>query len=291
MKTRIILGAVMIAVLLGVLALDWYLEDARVIRIGRTGGETVVLRGLPVAVVLLLLSAQAVLEMARFCAVSGVLILARSAVIGAAGLGTLPLWWQFVGGDPSGAGVILLLAAFVWLIFIEQMIFRRTADAVRTIACTMLTVLYLGLGGAMILQIRMFEPDGLMKLVLFLAAVKCTDIGAYFTGSAIGRHKLIPWLSPGKSWEGLAGGLAAAAGVSVFVVLGAGIDLAVWQAAVFGVVIGLFGQFGDLCESLFKRAVKLKDSATVVPEFGGILDIVDSPLLAAPAAYALLAVM
>jgi len=291
MKTRIILGAIMIAVLLGVLGLDWYLEDAGVIRLAQAAGGTVILRGLPVAAVLLLLSAQAVWEMARFSAVSGVLILARSALIGAAGLGTLPFWWQFIGGEVTGAGVILLLAVFVWMIFIEQMIFRRTTDAVRTIACTMLTVLYLGLGGAMILQIRMFETDGLMKLVLFLAAVKCTDIGAYFTGSAIGRHKLIPWLSPGKSWEGLIGGLAAAAGVSILVVFLAGIDLAVWQAAVFGVVVGLVGQFGDLCESLFKRAVKLKDSATVVPEFGGILDIIDSPLLAAPAAYALLVIM
>jgi phosphatidate cytidylyltransferase len=179
----------------------------------------------------------------------------------------------------------------LWIIFLEQMITRRTTDAVRTIACTILTVLYLGIGGAMILQIRMDESNGLLKLVMFLAVVKSTDIGAYFTGSAIGRRKLIPWLSPGKSWEGLIGGLAAAAGVSILIAHFGDIGIAVWQAGLFGVIVGLAGQFGDLCESLFKRSARLKDSSSMVPEFGGVLDIIDSPLIAAPAAFALFAIM
>lgn len=281
----------MLTVLAGVLALDWFLEHAHVIQVARGDGAAVVLRGLPVAIVLMLIAAQAVWEMARLCAASGVLILGISAVIGAAGLGTLPLWWQFVGGELTGCTVILLLAALLWMIFLEQMITRRTIDAVRTIACTVLTVLYLGIGGAMILQIRVAESNGLLKLVMFLAVVKSTDIGAYFTGSAIGRRKLIPWLSPGKSWEGLIGGLAAAAGVSILIAHFGGIGIAEWQAGLFGVIVGLAGQFGDLCESLFKRSARLKDSSSMVPEFGGILDIIDSPLIAAPAAFALFAIM
>ena len=281
----------MLTALAGVLALDWFLEHAQIIQVTRSDGVSVVLRGLPVAIVLMLIAAQAVWEMARFCAAAGVLILGISAVIGAAGLGTLPLWWQFVGGELSACGVMLLLAALMWMIFLEQMIARRTTDAIRTIACTILTVLYLGVGGAMILQIRLAESNGLVKLVMFLAVVKSTDIGAYFTGSAIGRHKLIPWLSPGKSWEGLIGGLAAAAGVSMLIAHFGGIGIAVWQAVLFGVVVGLAGQFGDLCESLFKRSARLKDSSSMVPEFGGILDIIDSPLIAAPAACALFAIM
>jgi phosphatidate cytidylyltransferase len=281
----------MLTVLAGVLALDWFLEHARVIQVTQGNGAAVVLRGLPVAIVLMLIAAQAVWEMARLCAASGVLILGLSGVIGAAGLGTLPLWWQFVGGELTGCTVILLLAAMLWIIFLEQMITRRTTDAVRTIACTILTVLYLGIGGAMILQIRMDESNGLLKLVMFLAVVKSTDIGAYFTGSAIGRRKLIPWLSPGKSWEGLIGGLAAAAGVSILIAHFGDIGIAVWQAGLFGVIVGLAGQFGDLCESLFKRSARLKDSSSMVPEFGGVLDIIDSPLIAAPAAFALFAIM
>ncbi len=279
MKTRIIFGAIMIAVLAGVLALDWYLEHAKIII------------GLPIAVVLMLIAAQAVYEMARLCGSTGVLILGLSAVIGAAGIGTFPLWQQFIGRELTGFDTLLLLAAVVWIIFLEQMITRRTADAIRTIACTMLTVMYLGVGGAMILQIRVSDANGFMKLIMFLAVVKSTDIGAYFTGSAIGRHKLIPWLSPGKSWEGLIGGLAAAAGVSILIAYLGSVGLAIWQAAIFGVCIGLAGQFGDLCESLLKRSAKIKDSSSMVPEFGGVLDIIDSPLIAAPAAYALFAIM
>lgn len=281
----------MLTALAGVLVLDWFLEHAQVIQITQSDGAPAVLRGLPVAIVLMLIAAQAVREMTRLCAAADVLILRISAVIGAAGLGTLPLWWQFVGGEPTGHGVMLLLAALIWIIFLEQMIARRTTDAIRTIACTILTVMYLGIGGAMILQIRLAESNGLVKLVMFLAVVKSTDIGAYFTGSAIGRHKLIPWLSPGKSWEGLIGGLGAAVGVSILIAHFGGIGIAVWQAGLFGLAVGLAGQFGDLCESLFKRSARLKDSSSMVPEFGGILDIIDSPLIAAPVACALFAIM
>ena len=177
------------------------------------------------------------------------------------------------------------------LAFVEQMVRSQTAGALPTVAMTMFTVLYLGIGGAMMLHIRMIEPDGLVRLVLFLAAVKCADIGAYFTGSAIGKHKMIPWLSPGKSWEGLAGGLAAAVGVSLLVNRLLSVALMDYHAVVFGVVVALAGQFGDLCESLLKRSVHVKDSGAAVPEFGGVLDIIDSPLIAALPAYVLLTVM
>jgi phosphatidate cytidylyltransferase len=291
MKTRIILGAIMITGLSGILALDWFLEHAQVIQIAQSDGTASVLRGLPIAIVLILIAAQAVWEMAKLCGTAGVLILGMSSVIGAAGLGTLPLWQQFVGGELSGQTLMLLLAGIVWLIFLDQMVSRRTTDAIRTIACTMMTVMYLGVGGAMILQIRVSDSNGFLKLIMFLAVVKSTDIGAYFVGSAIGRRKLIPWLSPGKSWEGLFGGLASAAGVGILISHLGGLGLAVWQAGLFGVIIGLVGQFGDLCESLLKRSAKIKDSSSMVPEFGGILDIIDSPLIAAPAACALFAIM
>ena len=279
MKTRIILGSIMLLGLAGLFSADWYLEHARIVR------------GLPIAIVLMLVAAQAVWEMAKICGSAGVLILAMSAVIGAAGLGTLPMWQQFIGVELNGPQVILLLAAIVCIIFLEQMITRRTVDAIRTIACTMLAVMYLGVGGAMILHIRLMDADGLTRLIMFLAVVKSTDIGAYFTGSAIGKRKLIPWLSPGKSWEGLFGGLATAAVISVLIAYFAGVDMAIWQAGLFGVIIGVVGQFGDLCESLLKRSANIKDSSSMVPEFGGILDIIDSPLIAAPVAYALFAIM
>jgi len=116
--------------------------------------------------------------------------------------------------------------------------------------------------------------------------VKFTDIGAFFGGRAFGKTKLIPWLSPGKTWEGL-----------IFGLLTAGIIGAVsarWLPNVhpikgfgFGVIIGGIGQLGDLLESLMKRDAEVKDSGKLVPGFGGILDIIDSPLVAAPFAYLL----
>jgi phosphatidate cytidylyltransferase len=195
-------------------------------------------------------------------------------------------------GRFSSEGTLLLgLGLIVMLVFAEQMIRRQTTDALKRLGATFLTIAYLGLGGALVLAIRM--QYNVPVLVLFLVAVKFTDIGAYFTGSAIGRHKLIPWLSPGKSWEGLAGGLIVGAGASTLAAWALEVSLSrwplpLWTAAVFGAAVGLAGQFADLCESLLKRSTGVKDSGAVLPEYGGILDILDSPLLSAPVAYLLL---
>jgi phosphatidate cytidylyltransferase len=219
-------------------------------------------------------------------------------LIGALLLATLPFWWQWLATPlhPSaGADDLLVLAGLiVLLVFAEQMARCKTDDAVRQISATFLAVLYLGVGTALVLHLRL--TYGLGGLILFLASVKFTDIGAYFTGSAIGKHKMIPWLSPGKSWEGLAGGVVAAGGMAVLVTWGLSLTgsslwappLAIPAAAGFGALVGLAGQFADLCESLLKRNAKLKDSGALMPNFGGVLDIVDSPLLSAPVAVILL---
>jgi phosphatidate cytidylyltransferase len=192
---------------------------------------------------------------------------------------------------------LVIAGLIVMGVFLEQMIRYRVEGAAPRLAGTLLAVTYLGVGGALILAIRM--RYGVPVLVMFLGAVKFTDIGAYFTGSLVGKHKMIPWLSPGKTWEGLAGGLAAAALVSLLAVwamdiraFGAPFASAavIGKAIAFGVIVGAAGQFGDLCESLLKRSAGVKDSGALVPEFGGILDMIDSPLLAAPVAMILLAI-
>ena len=115
---------------------------------------------------------------------------------------------------------------------------------------------------------------------------KFTDIGAYFGGRALGRHKLIPWLSPAKTWEGLLAGVITAGLVGM--ACAPQVSNLSWQKAfVFGAIIGGVGQLGDLLESLMKRDAEVKDSGTLIPGFGGILDVIDSPLLAAPFAYLL----
>ena len=131
------------------------------------------------------------------------------------------------------------------------------------------------------------EPLGTTAIILdILLMVKFTDIGAYFGGKALGRRKLIPWLSPGKTWEGLACGLLAAGAVGI--AFTPQISQLTWyKALIFGILIGAVGQLGDLFESMMKRDAEVKDSGRLIPGFGGILDVIDSPLLAAPFAYLL----
>ena len=270
----------MIAALCGVFWLDWWLEQ----------GVRWHVVGLPMAVVLLVLILIAMIEMFVLCAIVKVLILLFSGLLGAALLGSLPFWWQFLSPiPPSGEHVLLILAVIMLVVFADQMMRSRTADAIRAIACTFLAVLYLGVGGAMMLGIRV--RSGVPVFVLFLGAVKFTDIGAYFVGSRIGRHKMVPWLSPHKSWEGLVGGLAAAAGISMLLTAVLRLPLTLPNAAVFGAVVGLFGQFADLCESLLKRSANVKDSGWIVLGSGGVLDLLDSPLLAAPVGYMMLGIL
>lgn len=151
----------------------------------------------------------------------------------------------------------------------------------------MLALVYLGLMFGFLLAIR--REHSLWTVLWILATTKSCDIGAYFTGRAIGKRKLIPWLSPGKTWEGLMGGVVLAAGVGA---------IGAWLLAregvesfspVLGSAAGAFfavvGQLGDLIASLFKRDAGIKDSGKVLPGFGGVLDVIDSPVLVAPAAY------
>lgn len=153
---------------------------------------------------------------------------------------------------------------------------------------TLLAFVYLGLMFGFLLAIRREHSAWVLLWIIFVT--KACDTGAYFTGRAIGRHKLIYWLSPGKTWEGLAGGVVLAAAASVLGVWllerFAGESVPGWPlAAAGGAVLGVVGQLGDLIASLFKRDAGIKDSSKILPGFGGVLDVLDSTLLAFPVAY------
>ena len=281
--TRIVFGAIMIAALACVLAVEYYEPWPAMMDI----------RGLLLAAVIVVLCVMALRELKRITSAAGAGLLGVSATIGTLLVATQPIWHKCI---PLNF-VLMMTVGDVWCmiglivagVFLEQMIRHRLDAAVARVGATLLAVAYLGVGTAIVLAIRV--DKGVPALILFLAAVKCSDIGAYFTGSAIGRHKLIAWLSPGKSWEGLFGGLAAAAGVSILVVWLFGMRMSLAWAAIFGCVVGAIGQFADLCESLLKRSASIKDSGALVPEFGGVLDVLDSPLLAAPSAYVMLSLL
>jgi len=159
--------------------------------------------------------------------------------------------------------------------------------AATSAAWTILTVLSVGLLGTFLARVRFFPGpygwSGLAYLLLVLGTVKVGDIGAWAIGSTLGRHALVPTLSPKKTWEGLGGGMAG--GVAAALAIGCGWLGFSWGAmALFGLAVSAAGVLGDLGESLIKRACGVKDSGPI-PGFGGALDILDSLLGAAPVAY------
>lgn len=289
LAVRTVIGTLLVGAVLAALWGDWLLEERHNKLIA-----------LPLAAAAVILALKSLRELGRMLAAKDIRILWLSGAIGTVVVATLPVWWKLLRPDTPllGHHVLLLLSVLLTLIFLDQIAKRSTETALPRIASTALSVLYLGLGFALILMIRVLH--GTPALILFLVAVKATDVGAYFTGTAIGRHRLVPSLSPGKSWEGLIGGLVCgtltavavdAAASAAWPVWATCFHWPLWQTAVLGAVLGLAGQIGDLCESLLKRSAAIKDSGSMLPEFGGVLDIVDSPLVAAPVAIVLLGVL
>ena len=209
----------MIAVLAILLYLEWQLETYVFDRPSRLINF---LSCLPTAAVLLVIVIAAFLELRRLARAAGIELLTVTGITATAILVTSAYWHRMLFSLDTYtpiAGILtsfpMLMFFFLSAMFVEQMMRRRTEGALRNIGATLLAVVYLGICGMLILNLRYHY--GVKALVLFLVAVKCTDIGAYFTGTAIGKHKMIPWLSPGKSWEGLAGGLIFASIVSFLV--------------------------------------------------------------------------
>jgi phosphatidate cytidylyltransferase len=191
-------------------------------------------------------------------------------------------------GWPFLTAVAVVMAAFL----IRSVQFPESESTMATIAGTILAVSYVGLLGTFIIQLRWFEGryHGLIPLVYLIATAKGADTGAYTAGRLLGRHKLWPRLSPNKTVEGAIGGLVAGVAASLIVAAVARYLLRVptlgWpEAAGFGVVVGFAAQLGDLMESMIKRDCARKDASAAVPGFGGVLDVLDSLLFAAPVAF------
>jgi phosphatidate cytidylyltransferase len=130
-------------------------------------------------------------------------------------------------------------------------------------------------------------PLGILPLVSMVAVVKAGDVAAYAAGTLVGRHRMAPILSPGKTWEGAAASLAASV-AAAWVVLAWASPAGPWGGwPVFGLLVGAAGMIGDLAESLVKRELGAKDSGRLLGGLGGVLDLVDSLLPAAPVAWVL----
>jgi phosphatidate cytidylyltransferase len=187
--------------------------------------------------------------------------------------------------------VLFALAAVLLLGFLVEMAtYQEPGGVVTRLSLLAWMTAYLALLPSFLAQLRWWGPGtGVTALALTIFVPKVGDIGAFFTGRFLGRHKMTPRLSPKKTWEGLAGGLAAAALLAVLLNrLLTPVLTNDWRAAGFGLAVGLAGVLGDLAESLVKRDRGRKDASQALPGFGGVLDVVDSILFAAPVSYWLL---
>ena len=164
---------------------------------------------------------------------------------------------------------------------------KQMSTSVPAAAGTLLAAAYLGALGGTIAALRSIPPDsdGAWRVMLLLAIVMTSDTFAYFAGSAFGRHKLAPLVSPGKTVEGLAGGLAGGV-LAALLVRQLGLpQIPALAAVALGIVVSAFGVAGDLVESLMKRWSGVKDSGRLFPGHGGMLDRLDSLLFGAPVLY------
>ncbi len=292
LRWRLTLGPLIIALLA---ALCW--ADAQAARPG--------IWLVPLAVVLCLLATQEMLGLFRagnkspqawFVYVATLLpVLSACAPIA---------WIEYPADCPVGrlGWLACGLAAGLLVALVGEM--RRYAEPGHSLAnlgAAALSILYVGGLLGFLIQLRLLSVagntsrGGLLAMLSMIVVVKMTDIGAYTAGRLWGRHKMAPTLSPGKTWEGIAGGLVFAL-AGAFLAMGplaSSLGIAIGhegplhnaQVFLYAMVVGCAGIVGDLAESLLKRDAGVKDSSAWLPGFGGVLDLLDSLLVAAPAAY------
>jgi phosphatidate cytidylyltransferase len=288
LRWRLLLGAIFIGVLVGLCWLDVHQT------LGAPPGAWL----FPLA---LLLSLGASGEMLQLVGrpdekpIGWIVYLGNLAIVASSGVSLL---WPASAATASpferlGWPLVTLTIAIVVAFCGEMARYVVPGRVVMRIGLSALCFFYVGLLLNFVVQLRLIggNSTGMAALVSLIAVVKMGDSGAYTVGRMIGRHKMAPLLSPGKTWEGVTGAIG-------FAMLGAWIVFRLWPGArsdprfrwqwlVYGAVVGIAGLVGDLTESLIKRDAGRKDSSAWMPGFGGILDVLDSVLLAAPIAWIL----
>jgi len=227
----------------------------------------------------------------EFYALSKKLKLKADAAIGYLWSTALFIGFFFDAPSKQPEALIATNAAFLIVLLISQM-FRFKADFSKMLTgagVTMLGVMYVAFLGGFLVSVRMgFETHPQLSTHLlgyFFLVMFASDSGAYFVGRAYGTHKLAPDISPGKTVEGLIGGLFTAALVAAIATATFMPELPIPASIPLAVVLAAFGVLGDLSESAMKRGSKTKDAATILPGHGGLLDRLDSLLFGAPILY------
>lgn len=182
-----------------------------------------------------------------------------------------------------------VLIVFVLGLCLRQLVSRTNSAGITAIATTLFGLMYVPWLLNFIQKIKFFPNINAPHYVLyFILVTKFSDLGAYVVGSLIGKHKMCPRISPGKTWEGFAGAIVISTLASVLFVQAAQAKLPhmdLGHAIILGVALGGAAVVGDLIESLFKREAGVKDSGRLFPGIGGMLDLMDSLLFNAPLMY------
>lgn len=279
LRYRLLFGTIMTIFFAAVVIFDGWLD----------GGLTAaVLDNKPVQGTLLflliaLLAIPAQFELAKLAAAKNLKIFKPVAIIASVLFAGALYWPQLVEIPPRM--YLFFLSVFVLiLLLLYQYVRYGISGVLANCGANYFSIVYLGLLSSFVLAIRI--DFGVWPLLMFIFVVKSSDIGAYSIGKLFGKHKFSPKISPSKTWEGMAGAVAVAVVVAIcFAVSCDIITISWWLAVLFGFCFAFIGQLGDLAESMLKRDAEQKDSAKSVPGFGGVLDVIDSPLMAAPFAY------
>lgn len=276
-KHRIFFGALMIMLFVGIVVFDGWLDGS----FTKTPDDNKPVQGTIFCILVAGLLSLASLEFAKLASNKKLTIFVPVTIIAVILISTTRYWAQFIELRKEIYLLSLLSFAILTILFFQYLRFG-TNSVIANCGVNYFAILYLGILGNFCISIRL--EYGLWVLLMYVFVVKCTDIGAYTAGKLFGKHKFSPNISPGKTWEGMAGGIVGA----ILVAIGFAVIFGImsWpMAIVFGLIFAFIGQLGDLAESMLKRDAQQKDSASIVPAFGGILDIIDSPLAAAPFAY------
>jgi len=181
----------------------------------------------------------------------------------------------------------IILFSSLSLLIIE--LFRNKGSAIFNLGATFLGIFYIGIFATSLIALREFYPDigelynrGGYLVIAVLVSIWIGDSAAYYGGTALGRHKLFPRVSPKKSWEGAIFSFVFSVGALILAKLIV-LNFLSWQNVIaIGIIIGTFGQIGDLVESLLKRDSAVKDSSSIIPGHGGVFDRFDSLFFSAP---------
>lgn len=277
LKYRLLFGTLMTVFFTGVAIFDGWMDGSLTASVA----DDKPVQGTVFCILVSLLAIPSQLELSRLAAAKNLKIFVPVSTAASILFATCWYWQQLIEIPPEI--YLIFLSTFVLLaLLLYQYVRHGTSAVLANCGANYFSILYLGLLSSFVLAIRI--KFGLWPLLMFVFVVKSADIGAYTIGTLFGRHKFSPKISPSKTWEGMAGAVAMA--MIVAVGFATGCDIMDWRLAiVFGFCFAFIGQIGDLVESMMKRDAEQKDSANNVPGFGGILDIIDSLLVAAPFAY------